>query len=322
MPIDLKQKNGFKVVAIGGGHGLPIALRSIQKYSQNITAIATVADDGGSSGRLRRELDILPPGDSRNCLAALAGDEIVRQLFQYRFTHGEGLSGHALGNLMLAALTDITGDFSRALGEAARLMKAKGRVLPPTDEKVTLCARLEPEGTIRGQCNIANRLRSLISIWLEPINPKANQDAVDAISDADQIILGPGSLFTSIFPNLLVPGIKKAIIASKAQRVFICNTMVQAGETDGFNAERHIKALFKHIGRGLIDIAIINQSSFLPRHLNELAQINVAPVAAEESALSDLDMEIVLDDFADRDYPQHHDVDKLAVVLAAQADKI
>lgn len=322
MPTNLKQKNDFKVVAIGGGHGLPIALRSIQKYSQNITAIATVADDGGSSGRLRRELDILPPGDSRNCLAALADDDVVSQLFQYRFTHGDGINGHALGNLIIAALTDITGDFSRALAEAGRLLKAKGRVVPPTDEKVTLCARLEPEGTICGQCNVANRLRSLVSIWLEPTNPKVNKEAVAAIFNADQIVLGPGSLFTSIFPNLLVSGIRDAIVKSKAQRIFICNTMVQAGETDGFTAEQHITALFKHIGRGLIDVAVINQSPFLPQHLKELAKINVTPVAADANNLAELDMEIILADIADQEYPQHHDVNKLAQLLAAQADKI
>ncbi|HEX21471.1 MAG TPA: uridine diphosphate-N-acetylglucosamine-binding protein YvcK [Actinobacteria bacterium] len=322
MPTDRKQENDFKVVAVGGGHGLPIALKSIQKYSQNITAIATVADDGGSSGRLRRELAVLPPGDSRNCLVALADDNLISRLFQYRFTCGEGMAGHALGNLIIAALSELTGDFSTALAEAGKLLKAKGKVLPPTDEKVTLCARLEPEGTIRGQCNVANRLRSLVSIWLEPTNSRANEEAVAAIKAADQIIIGPGSLFTSIFPNLLVSGIRDAIEGSKAQRIFICNTMVQAGETDGFTAEQHITAIFKYIGRGLIDTAIINQSSFSSQHLSELAKINVTPVAAGENNLAELDMEVIFADLADQDYPAHHDVNKLARVLSGQADKI
>lgn len=312
----------LKIVAIGGGHGLPITLKGAQSYAGDIVAVATVADDGGSSGRLREELGVLPPGDSRNCLVAMANGDLISKLFQYRFPRGEGIAGHPIGNLLIAALTDITGDFGSALDYAGRLLHARGRVLPPTKEKVTLCAKVEPEGVVCGQCNVANRLRPLKSIWLEPANPAANEDTVAAIDEADQIIIGPGSLFTSVMPNLLVPGIGEAVFRSKAQRVFVCNTMIQPGETDDFTAYDHIKAFSRYLGNELIDVAVINKSEFSKEQLDDLAEKHVYPVSIEEKLLAELDIEIKVADVANPDNLTHHDAEKLGKMLFELAEKI
>lgn len=317
-----KLGRGLKVVAIGGGHGLPIVIKSALSYAEDIVAVATVADDGGSSGRLREELGILPPGDSRNCLVAMAGGDIMSRLFQYRFTRGEGIAGHTLGNLLIAALTDITGDFGKALDYAGRLVRARGRVLPPTKEHVTLCAQVESSGTVCGQVNVANRLLPLKSIWLEPENPPANAEAVAAIAAADQIIIGPGSLFTSVLPNLLVPGIRDGIADSRAQRVFICNSMVQPGETDGFSAGDHAEAILRYTGKRLMDIVVTNRSDFSAKVLEELAENRVYPVADDKERLAGLDFEQVTADLANSDSPARHDDGKLGRVLAGLAERL
>jgi len=304
----------LKVVAIGGGHGLPIALESIQKYCDDITAVATVADDGGSSGRLREEFGMPPPGDSRNCLVALSNGNIVSQLFQYRFDKGEGLRGHALGNLIIAALTDITGDFEKALSHARELLGAKGQVLPPTKEDITLCAELEPEGEVCGQCNVANRLRPLKSIRLEPPDPEANTKTVKAIEDADQIILGPGSLFTSLLPNLLVKGVCDAIVNSSAQTVFICNTVIQPGETDGFTTKDHLEAIEKHTGKKIVDVMIANKMNLDFDSLNELADAKSPPVSISDDLKEDRVTQVIAD-VVDGNNLSRHDADKLGEVL-------
>lgn len=314
-------RSDLKVVAIGGGHGLPIVLKSIQKYAGNITAIATVADDGGSSGRLREELGILPPGDSRNCLVALSNSEIFSRLFQYRFKGGGGLAGHSLGNLMIAALTDITGDFGAALDQAAILLKAKGRVVPPTTDNITLCADLEPDGVVCGQCNIANRLRPLKSIWLEPAAPAANRAALEAINAAEQIVLGPGSLFTSLLPNLLVPDIGQAVAASKAQRVFICNTVIQPGETDGFDTGSHLEAIARHTGKRLIDVVIINKTSFSRSALDDLANRRSYPVTDTKEPYHPGVKKVTVD-AANETNPARHDSEKLSLALIELAEDI
>lgn len=312
--------NVQKVVAIGGGHGLPIVLKSVRDYARDIVAVATVADDGGSSGRLREELDILPPGDSRNCLVALANGDLFTQLFQYRFPRGEGIAGHALGNLLIAALTDMTGDFGEALNYAGRLLGVRGRVLPPTKEKVTLCAEVEPKGIICGQCNIANRLRRLKSIWLEPKNPPANRETVESIIAADQIIIGPGSLFTSVMPNLLVPEIGRAVAQAKAQRVFVCNTMIQPGETDGFTVADHLDAFSRHLDSRIVDVMIVNQSTFSRDILDELADRKIYPVPYDRERVAKLGVDHVVADVANLANPTRHEGAKLGKVLAELAD--
>lgn len=258
-------RRGPKVVAVGGGTGLGTMLRGLKEWTSNITAIVTVADDGGSSGRLREELGILPPGDVRNTLVALADTEsLMEQLFQYRFSAGNGLRGHSFGNLFIAAMTDITGDFEQAVRESSKVLAVRGRVLPSTLESVTLHAEYEDGGTAVGEGAIPQPGRRIRRVYLEPASVKPLDDAVRALLEADVIVLGPGSLYTSVLPNLLVPGIVEAIRASKALRVYVCNVMTQPGETDGYRASDHLRVLFDHVGPGIVDYALIHRGRVQP----------------------------------------------------------
>jgi uncharacterized cofD-like protein len=260
-----------KVVAIGGGTGLSTLLRGLKPHTPHITAIVTVADDGGSSGRLRRELGVLPPGDFRNCIAALADDEaLLTQLFQYRFGLGNGLNGHSFGNLFITALASVTGSFERALLEAGRVLAVQGRILPSTLEDVTLVADLQEAGEpavastgltrIQGESAIPKSGQPIERVFLRPANVRAYPGAVRAILDADLIIAGPGSLFTSVLPNLLVKDIRQAIGASSAVRLYVCNVATQPGETDGFDLDQHMYALQRHVGRGLFPYVLANSN--------------------------------------------------------------
>ncbi len=260
-----RRQRGLKVVAIGGGTGLPSVLRGLKAYTSNITAIVTVADDGGSSGKLRRELGVIPPGDLRNNIAALANDEdLMTQLFQYRFANG-GLEGHSFGNLFLTALAGITGDMDRAVAETARVLAIEGRVLPATLHNVTLAAevRVAGEAQLRrvvGESRIPEAGGQIERVYLQPDHVRAYPEAIRAILGAELIVIGPGSLFTSILPNLLVNGITEAIRASRAYCVYVCNVATQPGETDGFSVADHVLALEKHIGRGVLDAVLANDS--------------------------------------------------------------
>ena len=253
------------MVAIGGGTGLSTLLRGLKAFSPCITAIVTVADDGGSSGRLRRELGVLPPGDFRNCIAALADDEaLITQLFQYRFGQGSGLNGHSFGNLFITALVAVTGSFERALVEAGRVLAVQGRILPSTLENVTLVADLQngdapPALTrVRGESAIPKAGQPIERIFLRPEGARAYPEAVRAILDADLIVAGPGSLFTSVLPNLLVNDIRQAVAASPAQRLYVCNVATQPGETDGFDVGQHVAALEQHVGPALFPYVLAN----------------------------------------------------------------
>ncbi len=258
-----RRQRGPKVVAVGGGTGLPVLLRGLKPYTTNLTAVVTVADDGGSSGRLRRELGVLPPGDFRDNIAALADDEsLMTQLFRYRFGEG-GLEGHSLGNLFITALSEVTGSFEQALIESSRVLAIQGHVLPSTLENVTLMADLrEPETNgmrrVAGESTITEMVGMIERAFLLPDNPRAYPDSVRAILAADMIVLGPGSLFTSILPNLLVPGISQAIRASQALKVYVCNVATQHGETDDFDVSDHIRAIERHAGPGLFDMVLAN----------------------------------------------------------------
>jgi uncharacterized cofD-like protein len=264
--VDHRQRQrGPKVVAVGGGTGLPTLLRGLKKHTSNLTAIVTVADDGGSSGRLRRELGVLPPGDFRNNIAALARDEgLMTQLFQYRFGEGGGgLEGHSFGNLFISALSSVTGSFEQALIESSRVLSIRGQVLPSTLADVTLMADLredESDSTRRvaGESAIPEEIGTIERVFLQPDNPPAYPDAVRAILSADLIVLGPGSLFTSILPNLLVKGIAEAIRRSNALKVYVCNVATQRGETEGFSAVDHVKAIEQQVSKGLFDVLLIN----------------------------------------------------------------
>jgi len=308
------RSRGPKVVAIGGGIGLSTLLRGLKEYTSNITAIVTVADDGGSSGLLRRELGVLPPGDFRNCIAALADAEsLTTQLFQYRFSEGKGLNGHSFGNLFIAAMAGVTGNFERAILESGRVLAIQGQIFPSTLEDVTLCADLgdeEVEGPwrVEGESEIPKAGKPIERVYLIPGAARAYPGAVRAILEADLIVAGPGSLYTSVLPNLLVPGIVEALRASKAIKVYVCNVATQKGETDHFCAGDHIKALEQHVGR-IFDHVLLNNNLGvpLPSHLTtEIVSPQIHP---------DQQLQVVAADVVDRENPWRHDSRKLARVL-------
>lgn len=258
-----RRGRGPKIVVIGGGHGQANILRGLKGYTSNLTAIVTVADDGGSSGRLRRDLGILPPGDFRNCIAALADDEsLIIRLFQYRFAGGKDLRGHSFGNLFITTMVGITGSFESALKESSRVLAVQGQVLPSTLETVTLCADVQKDdGTLMrvyGESGIPEANGRVLRVMLEPSAPRAYPEALRAILNADLVVLGPGSLYTSILPNLLVPEIAQALQATPAPKIYICNVATQRGETDGYTAKEHLQALEKHLGTGIISAVVVN----------------------------------------------------------------
>ncbi len=262
-----KLNRGPKIVAIGGGTGLSTMLKGIKKITNNITAVVTVGDDGGSSGKLREELGVLPPGDIRSCIAALADDEdLVTKLFQFRFKDCAGLSGHSFGNLFLTAMCEITGDMVRAVKESSKVLSIRGRVLPSTLDDMRLVAEMEDGSIIKGESNIPESGKKIKRLFTEPDNCKPLEDAIWAINDADIIILGPGSLYTSVIPNLLIKDIAKAVNNSKAKKIYVCNIMTQPGETDGFSVSDHIKTLINHAKyEKIIDAVLVNTT--LPNEL-------------------------------------------------------
>ncbi len=275
MVID-ETRSGPRVVAIGGGTGMFAVLTGLRHYTSNITAVVTMSDSGGSSGRVRDEFGYLPPGDVRRCLLALASwDEdslLLRQLFDYRFDRGLGLNGHSFGNLLLTALTDILGGEEQAIDEAGRLLHIRGRVLPVTLSDTTLCARLDNGHVIRGETDIDIRKdhhdAAVTEIWLDP--PGApNPEVISALGQADLIVLGPGDLYTSVIPNLLVENVAEAIRASTARCAYVCNVMTKHGETDNFAASDFIREVIRYLGPGALDYAILNYHESLPRELLE-----------------------------------------------------
>ena len=309
-----RRQIGPRIVAIGGGHGLATLLRGLKAYSHRITAVVTVADDGGSSGRLRESLGILPPGDIRNCLAALSNDEaLMAQLFQYRFANGDGgLDGHSFGNLFISALSGITGSFEDAIAESGRVLAVHGRVLPSSLHDVKLIADILPpnatqEVRVRGESRIPKVGGKIRRVWLDPNNPPAYPQVVRAILNADMIIVGPGSLYTSILPNLLVPDITAAIRVNKGFKVFICNVATQPGETEGFTCSDHVCTLSEHVGGDLFDLVLHN--NFQRGKLLD----NMQWVSLGNDASIDYPLYVV--DLADENEPWHHDSQKLASVL-------
>ncbi|MGI0483101.1 gluconeogenesis factor YvcK family protein [Geminocystis sp. CENA526] len=270
---------GTKVVAIGGGTGLSTLLRGIKAYSANITAIVTVADDGGSSGRLRREMGILPPGDIRNCIAALADEEkLLTELFQYRFKAGEGLNGHSFGNLFLTAMTDITGDLEGAIEASSKVLAVRGKVLPATLSDVTLWAKFEDGRIVEGESNIPEVGGKIVEMGCKPPNPPATLAVIEAIKEAQYIIMGPGSLYTSIIPNLLVPEIREAIAQSSAPKIYVCNIMTQKGETDGYTVSDHIRAIDRVCGGKIFDAVLVQGRSPSQEVLKYYASKHCHPV--------------------------------------------
>ena len=290
----------MRVTGIGGGHGLASTLMAARHYADDISAVVTVADDGGSSGKLTRELGIPPPGDIRNCLVALAGDDDRARLYQHRFRSG-ALTGHTVGNLVIAAFTEMTGDFAEAVAAAGRMLGCEGRVYPATSEMVTLMAHVR-SGVVRGQVAVAQTKDPIQAVFLEPRAPRANRDAVQAILDADQVVLGPGSLFTSLIATILVPGIRKAVQETRARKVFVCNARMQKGETEGLDAAAHVESLLAHAGARTVDVVVV-QSPVVPVDgvaLDAVASLGVRAVEADVASESGA-----------------HDPERLAAVLAS-----
>ncbi len=279
------------IVVIGGGTGLSTILRGLKTHEFDITAIVTVADDGGSSGRLRDDYDIPPPGDVRNVIAALSDVEpLVEKMFQYRFQNSEDLRGHSLGNLMLTALTDITGDFSYAIAEMSKVLKVHGKVIPASNKKVTLHAELANGDVIVGESKIPSATEPIRRVFLLPEDPQPLPAAIAAIKEADVILIGPGSLYTSIIPNLLVKDIKEAVIKAKAKKVYVCNLMTQVGETIGYTASQHVEAIHHHVGEAFIQYILVNKYTAVVEQLRQHGEIE--PVLIDIEKLQKMGLQV------------------------------
>ena len=310
---------GPKIVAIGGGTGLSTLLRGLKQYSSNITAIVTVADDGGSSGRLRREMGILPPGDIRNCIAALADEEkLLTELFQYRFHAGDGLSGHSFGNLFISAMTEITGDLEQAIDASAKVLAIRGKVLPATLTDVSLWAKLADGRIIEGESKITEAMGQIRQIGCHPADPVALPAALAAIKEADYIIIGPGSLYTSIIPNLLVPAIRQALAQVTVPRVYVCNIMTQPGETDNYSVADHLRAIEGVCEERIIDAVLAQRTFPSPQSLQLYAQEHSHPVFLDREEVGKMGYRIVLANVMAEDEVTakvRHDPQRLARVL-------
>jgi len=319
----MKQNSKPKIVVIGGGTGLPVLLRGLKKKPVDITAIVTVADDGGSSGRIRNEMDIPPPGDIRNVLAALSDVEpLVEEMFQHRFNTANELSGHSLGNLILAALTSITGDFVHAVQEMSRVLNVRGKVLPAANQSVVLHAEMEDGSIVSGESKIPFSGKKINRVFLTPDAIKPLPETIRAIHEADLIVVGPGSLYTSILPNLLVPGLGEEVCKAKAKKIYICNLMTQAGETLGYTASNHVEALYSHMNCPFVDIVLVNNEEIpvevQDRYKEELAQ----PVLFDVDKLITLGLEVLYDEFIsfENGYIRHN-TEKVASIIYSLIDK-
>ena len=308
-----RRERGPRIVVIGGGHGIATVLRGLKAHTNNLTAVVSVADDGGSSGELRRSLGILPPGDIRNCLAALSDDEaLLTQLFQYRFGEDSGLGGHSFGNLFISALTDITGSFEKAIAESGRALSVHGQVLPSTLHNIKLVAYVQlqdarTEVRVEGESQIPRAAGRVRRVWLEPDNASAYPPVIQAVLAADMIVIGPGSLYTSLLPNILVRDLLQAIQSSRALKIFVSNIATQPGETDLYTSGDHIRSLEEQVGSDLVDVIICN--SWYDADFGNGVQWVRTDEALER------DPRLYLSDLADHRQPEHHDAVKLAQVL-------
>ena len=326
----------LRVVAIGGGTGLSTLLRGLKCFVapptsastlgagdckplpciiRELSAIVTVTDDGGSSGRLREDLNILPPGDLRNCLVALSEDEaLLSRLFQYRFTQGD-LDGHSFGNLFLAALTGITGDFAQAVQTSSQILATRGRIYPSTTANATLSARMDDGSIVRGETNITASRRSILELMLAPADACPLPDTLDAIASADLITLGPGSLYTSLITNLLVRGIPEAIAKSRATRIYICNLMTQANESLGLTASQHIERILDHAGEQIFDFALVNTAPIGPQILAKYASEGQTPIVADLDRIRSLGVEPITGNLVHEGDVLRHNYDIVAETI-------
>ena len=317
-----------RVVALGGGTGLSTILRGLKEYVSetgirssahpisDLTAVVTVTDDGGSSGRLRREYRVLPPGDIRNCMVALSQDEaLLGKLFQYRFPAGQGLAGHSFGNLFLTALTNVTGDFAGAVEVSAQVLAIRGRIFPSTADNVTLEAELQGGRVVAGETTISRSRKRIQRIRLVPRRVRPLPEVLQAIRAADLILVGPGSLYTSIIPNLLVDQMTEVIFNSRAKKIYISNLMTQPGETQNYSVADHVRAIYDHTCDGLFDFAVVNRKRVSPPFLRRYRSEGAAPVDPSFKELQKMGLHYVTGDFLQEDRVVRHDQRALARLL-------
>jgi len=326
----------LRVVAIGGGTGLSTLLRGLKQYVaapgspkgkgcridpcriSDLAAIVTVSDDGGSSGRLRSDLKMLPPGDVRNCMVALSEDEhLLSRLFQYRFDSGEGLEGHSFGNLFVAALSSITGDFAQAVQTSSQILATRGRIYPATNSNVTLAALMDDGSIVRGETNITASRQRIVELRLEPPDAAPMRETLDAIAAADLITIGPGSLYTSLITNLLVSGVPEAIHAARATRVYVCNLMTQANESIGLSASQHIERIFDHAGGRIFDYALVNTAPVSAALLSRYAAEGQQQIEADLERIEALGVRAIPGNFVYEGGVLRHDYDRVTEVLLA-----
>lgn len=290
-----KLTNGPAITVIGGGTGLSVLLRGMKYITNNCTAVVTTADDGGSSGRLRQDLGIIPPGDLRNCLVALADTEpLMEKVMQYRFKGNSSLAGHNLGNLFIAAMADVEGSMEEGLQATSDILKVRGKVMPATLEDIKLAAQMTDGTIVFGESEIPRAKKKIQKLNIVPSDARATRGAIEAICKADILILGPGSLYTSVLPNLVVNEIKEAILASKAVKIYVCNVMTQPGETDGYGAADHVKALIDHVGTPFLDYVIVNNQMASASQLNQYKEKGAEPVTPDIEKIEALGIKVVL----------------------------
>lgn len=318
-----KLNRGPAVTVIGGGTGLSVLLRGIKSVTSNITAIVTVADDGGSSGRIRQDLGMIPPGDLRNCLVALADTEpLMEKLFQHRFGGAGGLAGHNFGNLFIAAMTEVLGDVEQALKESSKVLAVRGRVLPASTQKVRLWARMTDGSMVEGESQIPLVNKRIDRVYLQPEETMPVESSLEAIRDADAIILGPGSLYTSILPNLLVRGVADTLRKSQAVKIYICNVMTQPGETDGYSASEHVQAILDHVGPGIIDYVVINNQNVAEELQQKYADQGAYPVKSDVDVIEAMGIKAVLADVINETNLVRHDPLKLSRTIVSMIYKL
>jgi uncharacterized cofD-like protein len=314
----LLEKRKPRIVVVGGGTGLSVLLRGLKEFDIDITAIVTVADDGGSSGRLRSDFDMPPPGDIRNCLVALSDTEpLLEKLWQHRFQSGVGLAGHSFGNLLIAAMTDVTGDFETAIKEVSRVLAVNGRVLPAVRQAVILRAHMADGTFVEGESQIPLVEKKIERVEVEPNDLEPLPEAIEAIEQADAIVIGPGSLYTSILPNLLVTKLTEAIKKASGKKIYICNVMTQQGETDHYTASDHVKAIYDHIDCPLFDYILVNSAPIPPAVIEQYREKRAAPVVADLWNLQNMGLHVIARNFLHYSIYARHDARRISEQILA-----